>query len=289
MARFNFRGFFKNPKVIVTFLLGAALCYLLSARVMEVIDAYGTPVQLAEPFLWTFGDAYSILLSSVLLLLLFSDLPMAGGMTPYYLYRTTRGKWLAGQLVYVAGVVLLYTGFLFGATAVLCGRHSYLGDKWSETAAMLAYSKLGEELGVPSTVKVMESVTPYGCMLQVLGLLFLYAFALSLLVLAGNLRSGKNRGMISGLLFSLYGLLLNRDVIAALFGWKEYEGYRANLLIGWLSPVSHAVYGRHSFGYDNLPSLSESRLVFAGLILLFTWLSLRAAKRYSFVFLGEKS
>ena len=289
VARFNFRGFLKNPKVILTLLLGLVLCFLLSGRVMKVIEAYGTPVQLAEPFLWTFGDASSVLLSSILLLLLFSDLPMASAMTPYYLYRTTKGKWLAGQMLYVAGVVFLYTGFLFVATVLLCGKYSYLGDVWSETAAMLAYSKLGSELGVPSTVGVMESITPYGCMAQVFGLLFLYALTLSFLILAGNLRCGKNRGVIFGLLFSLYGLLLNRDVIAALFGWREYEGYRANLLIGWLSPLSHATYGKHSFGYDRLPSLSASRLVFAGLILLLAWISLRAVRRYSFVFLGEKS
>lgn len=289
MARFNFRGFFKNPKVILTLLFGVVLCYLLSGRVMEVIEAYGTPVQLAEPFLWTFGDPYSILLSSVLLLLLFSDIPMVSSITPYYLYRTTKGKWLAGQILYVAGIVFLYTGFLFGTTVFLCGRHSYLGDQWSETAAMLAYSKLGEELGVPSTVKVMESITPYGCMLQIFGLLFLYALTLSFIVLAGNLVSGKNRGMVLGFLFSLYGLLLNRDVMSAVFGFREYEGYRANLLIGWLSPLSHATYGKHSFGYDHLPTLWESRLVFSGLILLFAGWSARAVKRYSFHFLGEKS
>lgn len=289
VARFNFRGFFKNPKVILTFLFSLILCYLLSSRVMEVIEGYGTPVQLAEPFLWTFGDASSILLSSVLLLLLFSDLPMVSGITPYYLHRTTKWQWLAGQMFYVAGVVFLYSCFLFGATILLCGTYSYPGNKWSETAAMLAYSKLGEELCVPSTVKVMESITPYGCMVQVLVLLFLYALALSLVVLAGNLYSGKKRGMLLGFLFSLYGFLLDRDFLMAIFGFREYEGYRANLLIGWLSPLSHAVYGRHNFGYDRLPTLSQSRLVLAGLIVAFAGLSMREVKRYSFRFLGEKS
>ena len=75
IVRYNFRGFWKNPKCILTFLLGFVLCYLLSTRVMAVIETYHTPVQIAEPFLWTFGDAGAIQLSSVLLLLLFSDLP----------------------------------------------------------------------------------------------------------------------------------------------------------------------------------------------------------------------
>ena len=88
VAKFNFRGFFRNPKVILTFLFGMILCYMLSGRVMEVIRAYGTPIQVVEPFLWTFGDASSVLLSAVLLLLLFSDLPMVSSITPYYLHRT---------------------------------------------------------------------------------------------------------------------------------------------------------------------------------------------------------
>ncbi|MCI8550794.1 MAG: hypothetical protein HFI68_09465 [Lachnospiraceae bacterium] len=287
VAKFNFRGFFRNPKVILTFLFGMILCYMLSGRVMEVIRAYGTPIQVVEPFLWTFGDASSVLLSAVLLLLLFSDLPMVSSITPYYLHRTAKRKWLAGQMAYVAIVVFFYTCFLFGATVLLCGKYSYMGNQWSETAAMLAYSKLGQELGVPSTVGVMESITPYGCMVQVFGLLFLYALALSFLVLAGNLISGKNRGMVWGLLFSLYGFLLDRDVVAAVFGFREYEGYKTNLVIGWLSPLSHATYGRHSFGYDKLPTLFQSRLMFLGLLLIFTGVSLRAVKRYSFHFLGS--
>ena len=120
---------------------------------MEVIETYHTPVQVAEPFLWTFGDAGAILLSSVLLLLLFSDLPKLGSMTPYYLYRTTRRVWLMGQFVYVICVSMLYTAFLFLTTVLLCMKMSYVGNVWSETAAMLAYSKLGKDLSVPSTVK----------------------------------------------------------------------------------------------------------------------------------------
>lgn len=42
IVRYNFRGFWKNPKSILTFLLGFVLCYLLSARVMEVIETYHT-------------------------------------------------------------------------------------------------------------------------------------------------------------------------------------------------------------------------------------------------------
>ena len=289
VVRYNFRGFWKNPKVILTFLLGFVMCYLLSTRVMEVIEAYETPVQLAEPFLWTFGDGTAILLSSVLLLLLFSDLPQMSSVTPYYLYRTTKRKWLAGQLIYIVCVTALYTVYLFLVTVLLCMRTSYVGDLWSETAAMLAYSKLGTDMSVPSTVKVMESFSPYACMAQVVLLLFLYSVCMGFLILAGNLFSGQSRGMMLGLFFSLYGFLLEPKVLGALLHMEEYEMFRIHVLIGWISPLSHVTYAKHSFGYDRMPTVVQSCLVFAALLWLLIWLCARLLRRYSFRFLGERS
>lgn len=285
VVRYNFRGFWKNPKVIMTFLLGFVLCYLLSTRVMTVIEAYGTPVQLAEPFLWTFGDGGSILLSSVLLLLLFSDLPQMSSVTPYYLYRTTKKVWLAGQFVYVICVSALYTAFLFLVTVTLCMKMSYVGNIWSDTAAMLAYSKLGEELSVPSTVKVMESITPYECMVQVVGLLLLYILCLSFLILAGNLLLGGNRGMLLGLLYSMYGFLLEPEVLGAILRMEKYEMYKINVLISWISPLSHVTYAKHNFGYDHLPTTVQSCLVFLGILMLLAAVCVRALRSYSFRFL----
>ena len=90
-------------------------------------------------------------------------------------------------------------------TSVLCMKDSYPGNLWSETAAMLGYSELGKNLQVPSTVRVMESISPYGCMLQVFLLLFCYSLTLGFVILVGNLYKGKTKGMVFGpCLFRLY-------------------------------------------------------------------------------------
>lgn len=283
VIRFNFMGFFKNPKVILTFLLGFILSYLLSSQVMVVIEAYGTPVQAAEPFLWTFGDSTAVLLTSLLLLLLFSDLPKLTAASPYYLVRMTKQRWLLGQLCFVICTVGLYTGFILLSTVLLCMKTSFTGNIWSETAAMLAYSKLGSDLGVPSTVKVMESITPYECMLQVMTLLFLYASVLSFVILSGNLIFGKNRGMILGLFYSLYGFLLDPAVIGKILGLEPYEMYRVNVFIGWISPLNQAVYGRHNFGYDRLPTVGQSCFVFLALLLMLAGICRAGLKNYHFI------
>lgn len=286
VIRYNFMGFWRKPKVILTFLLGFVLCFLLSGRVMPVIETYKTPVQMTEPFMWTFGDTTAILLSAILLLLLFSDLPCLSAVTPYYLFRTTKRKWLVGQLVYVTLASALYAGFTMLSTMLLCMKNAYPGNVWSETAAMLAYSQMGVELSVPSTVKVMEGTLPYTCTAGVLLLLFLFNLTLSLIILTGNLLPGRPKGLLFGTLFCLYGFLLDPKVLRVLLGFEEYEMYRVNVLISWISPLSHAAYARHNFGYDRLPTIGQSCLVFMVLILVLGTLCTRLIKRYHFTFLG---
>ena len=120
IVRYNFFGFFRNPKVIFILFLEFVLSFLLTGRIMVVMDNYNTPVQAIEPFLWTFGDRTAVLLSSMLLLLLFSDLPKMTPVTPYQLIRTTKKKWLLGQFVYITFVTILYTCFMLLFTSVLC-------------------------------------------------------------------------------------------------------------------------------------------------------------------------
>ena len=231
IVRYNFFGFFRNPKVIFTFLLEFVLSFLLTGRIMIVMETYDTPVQAIEPFLWTFGDGTAVLLSSLLLLLLFSDLPKMTPVTPYQLLRTTKKKWLFGQFIYVTLVTILYTVLMLLFTSVLCMQNSYPGNLWSETAAMLGYSSLGKNLQVPSTVRVMESISPYGCMLQVFLLLFCYSLTLSFVILVGNLYKGKTKGMIFGLFYSVYGFLLDPKVLAVIFHKEDYEMYQMNVLV----------------------------------------------------------
>lgn len=146
IVRYNFFGFLRNPKVVFIFLLEFVLSFLLTGRIMVVMETYDTPVQAIEPFIWTFGDGIAVLSSSLLLLLMFSDLPKMTPITPYQLTRTTKRKWLLGQFIYVILVTVLYTVLMLLFTAVLCMKKSYPGNLWSETAAMLGYSELGKNL-----------------------------------------------------------------------------------------------------------------------------------------------
>ena len=76
VTRYNFRRWHKNPRIVITFCLAFVLCFLLSDKAVKFAKEYETTMQLVEAFVWTFGDSNSILLSSLLLLLLFADMPL---------------------------------------------------------------------------------------------------------------------------------------------------------------------------------------------------------------------
>lgn len=280
---YNFRQWRRNPRIIVTFALAFILSFLLSDKAVNFAVAHDTTMQLAEPFIWTFGDSNSILLISLLLILLFTDMPFLSSGTPFFLMRINRTKWITGQLVYTMLATAIFLVFVLASTVVVSVRQSYLGDVWSETAAILGYSGAGEEIALPALVKTLEMSFPYRCMITIFGLMLCYS-----VVMVFNLTRGSAAGIVSGFTFSVFGLLLKPDTIQTVFQLPDELFYKANVAVGWLSPLNQATYHMHNFGYDLLPRLWQSFAIFGGLMLLGYILALIAIRKYNFVFTGTE-
>ena len=288
VAAYNFRGWHKNPRIIVTFALAFILCFLLSDKAVRFAREYETTMQLVEAFIWTFGDANSILLSSLLLVLLFADMPFISPATPFYLVRTSRRTWLCGQAIYIAGATAFYLIFTLASTSLVCMSQSFIGNMWSETAAILGYSGAGQAVALPALVKTLEMSTPYPCMTAIFFLMLMYALLMAFVMLACNLWKGQIAGVLGVFAFSLYGFLLNPQTIKALFKLPDELTYKANVAVGWLSPLNHATYHMHNFGYDLLPRMWQTFAVFAVLIALCWLIAFRAVRKYNFNFIGTE-
>jgi len=284
---YNFQQWYKNPRIFITFALAFILCFLLSDKAVRFAAEQHTTMQLVEAFVWTFGDGTNIMLSSLLLIVLFANMPFIGSGTPFYLSRINRSTWIWGQITYITLATILYMLFILIATSVICMQNSFLGNVWSETAAVLGYSGAGEMVALPSSVKTMEMSYPYECMTVIFLLMTLYTLLLVSIMLVVNLRKSQLWGVISVFVFSLYGLLLNPSIFQQIFDLPEQLKYKANVAVGWLSPLNHATYYMHNFGYDRLPRLWQTCLIFIGLIGLCFLLALRAMKKYNFNFTGS--
>ncbi len=284
---YNFRMWRWNPRVILTFSLAFILCFLLSDKVASFAYDMETTMQAVEPFVWTFGDANSILLVSLLLILLFADMPFLGAGVPYYLVRMNRRNWLWGQVLYVTLATLLYMVFILGATALICMRNSFSGNMWSETAALLGYSNAGEAIVIPALVKTLEMSFPYQCMVTIFALMLLYTLLMVFIMLFFNIKKGQFAGIVAGFAFSLYGFLLNPELLKNIFRIPAELMYKANVAVGWLSPLNQATYHMHNFGYDLLPRIWHTYAIFAALIAILFFFTFRSIKRYNFNFSGN--
>ncbi|MFZ7120482.1 MAG: hypothetical protein ACOWWH_05990 [Eubacteriaceae bacterium] len=283
---YNFRGWKKNPRIVITFGLAFVLCFLLTDKAVRFSYEFDTIMQIAEPFVWTFGDSNSILLASLLLILLFSDMPFLGAGIPYYLMRTSRFKWMLGQLLYIVLATFIYMLFILISSIVICAKNSFSGNMWSKTGAILGYSSAGESIALPSSVKTMEMSTPYDCMLTIFLLMLLYTLLCVFIMFFFNLIKGKFWGVGSIFGFSIYGILLNPEIFKNALELTDEQMYIANVATGWLSPLNHATYHMHNFGYDLLPRLWQTYIIYLVLILLFFILSYFAVRKYNFKFTG---
>ena len=288
IAIYNFRLWRRNPSILITFALTFILCFLLSDKAVRFAEAHNTTMQLVEAFIWSFGDSSSILLSGVLLVMLFADMPFLSSGTPFYLVRTSRRVWITGQVLYTVAATAVYLLFVLGSTILLCMRLSFPANMWSPTAAILGYTNAGERLAIPALVKTLEMSWPYPAMATIFLLMLGYTLVMVLIMLVCNLRFGQAAGVIGVLVFSLYGILMKPDTIQALLNLPDEAYYIANVTIGWLSPLNHATYHMHNFGYDKLPRLWQSGVIFAVLIALLYWAAVRAAKGYNFTFTGTE-
>ena len=285
-AFMNFRQWNKNPRIITTFALAFVLCLLLTDKAISFAYQYGLTMQITEAFIWTFGDANSIMISSLLLILLFADMPFIHSATPFFLIRSKRSVWLWGQIIYIVLTVMLYMAFVLLSTVLISMQISFSGNMWSETGAILAYSGSGAQIAVPVSIKAMILSYPYQCASNIFFLMTFYMLFLVSFMMMINLRFKKFWGVASGFLTSVFGLLLNPQLFIQAFNLPEAVSYKANVAVGWLSPLNHATYHMHNFGYDLLPPLWTSYLIFALLISICLYGTLRNLKKYNFLFIG---
>ena len=277
----------RNWRIVLSFVLGAVIAFLLTENVVDFSLEYGLTLQLFEPFIWIFGDGTSILLVALAVILLFADMPFLDGSVPYYLIRIRVRTWVLGQMAYLITASLLYTVYILGMTILFCFRNAFVGNMWSPTAAKLAYSGLAEDYFIPAQLKTFEMVRPVECMLTIFLLMLLYILVAVFVMYLVTLLKNSAAGIAAAFVFHLYGFLLNAEGLAQVFGLSKEVAYRAGIWCGWLSPLRQATFPSHDFGYDRLPTLSATYLIFLAAIVIMAAVVLWRMKYYSFYFAGN--
>ena len=277
----------KNPRFYMSMFLGFLLCWLLTDKTMALSRTYLTNIQLLEPFIWCYADADSILYVSLIMMFSFSAFPRMDTPASYMIFRTRRITWLLAQIATAFILTLVYCLMILLCSMVMCiGANVFFGNHWSETATLLSFSPESFEVALTVMRKTVKLTTPYGCAMQIFSLLFQYVLLLNIIQLCFTVLKSRKVGVVISLIVNFVGFALTPDRFMTWLGLPSEFQYYANLLSAWLSPLQHATYTMHNFGYDLLPRLWVSYLLFGGISAFLMLISAYAMHRFSFDFSG---
>ena len=153
--------------------------------------------------------------------------------------------------------------------------------------ALLGYSGAGQKIALPASLKTLEATSPYPCAAMIFLLIACYALINATLLLAFRLGKRPVLGSVSVFLFNLFGLFLNPEIFMKLFHFPGTVEYKAQVITGWISPLNHATYYMHNFGYDYLPRIETSLLFFCVMIGVNILIIKREMKHFEFLFVQK--
>ncbi|MCM1179336.1 MAG: hypothetical protein NC347_03705 [Clostridium sp.] len=287
-ASYNVKTWRGNIRIIAVFVMAFILCFLLTDQIVRFAAEHDMSLQMVEAFIWSFGDSKSILLSSLLLMLLYSDMPFVTRATPFFLVRQNRKSWMFGQFLYIVFSTMVYLSFILISTCILSAKYSFPKNTWSKTAAVLAYSREGDAMSMPVEVKTLEMSRPFQCMAHIFLLMVLYTLVMVFLMMVFSLWKGHVAGFAAGIVFNLYGMLLNPDQLQKILNLPEEAYYEARLYLGWLSPLNQATFSMHNFGYDRLPKLWQTYGIFLVTLTVLLFFAMWCMRQYNYNFMGTE-
>lgn len=286
----NLESLRKNPRFYLSLLLGFLLCWLLTDKTMAISRTYLTNVEILEPFIWCYADGDSILYASLVMIFQLAAFPHMDTPASYMIFRTGRASWLLGQLLTTFVLTLGYSLMILLASMLLCiGCNVFTANRWSETATMLSFSPASFESALIVLRKTVKLTTPYGCAAQIFLLMNQYMLFLSMLQLTFTILKSRKIGICATLIVSFIGFILTPTRFMTWLDLPASLQYYANLLAAWLSPLQHATYTMHNFGYDLLPKLWVSYAFFGGMSIGMSILAFALMRQFSFNFTGGYS
>ncbi len=190
----NFRKWQTDYRIwtIAVFLIIMTLIYVDDIKKVSYVTGSGVPIWIF-PFLYS--QFYTKVLFTLPVVLMFCDAPFVDKNQLFIMMRTTRTKWLCGQILYIILASGVYYLFIFAVSILSTVFYGDYSLEWGKTLTALAYnSSVAYEANVYSLSVsriVVEYFTPLSACFYTFILSWLSAVFLGLLIFVCNLFTGS--------------------------------------------------------------------------------------------------
>lgn len=265
----EFRRWLRSSRIII---LGVMLVFIHTQIITTLQDCsarMGEPVGILEGFIALGNSGVIVLIVPALFLVLLADFPQKGGIDFFYQIRTSKRKWILGQMMFAVKAAVFLVGFLLIASMILllgCGT-------WMTgfSHAVTHYSSVFPEQTGDYILQLLpenlyQQMTLGAALGHTIALMLLYFLMLALILLLSALLNQKYAGLLADAALIILGTV-STSVNA---GWM------------WLFPMAHSIPWVHFEKYlsAQIFPLFGSYLYLGGICGALTAACLIAAKKY---------
>lgn len=247
--------------------LGCAIHISGILPLQEYAAGIGRPLGIGEGFIYFCCERYALSAAFLGIVFLVSDIPFSSENETYTLLRVSRRKWLAGKVLYLSAVCILFYLAIFLAGAAFLSGNAFGGNFWSEPFYYLARGMIVEDCSAYFPYPHILLLCPAQAVLAGFALAYGYGFVMSLFLFFCNLKLPKTLGYAA--------VMLVHAVFYMVPGVFQSSYYARYSLLGQSLLMYHSVQGEYG---ELLPSLRQSFMVFGGVtvvLLLFIFKSIR--------------
>lgn len=255
----NFRKWASDHRMWIIGVLLIVVTAIYAEDMRTVANFLGT-----KPSMWIYPFVYMQFHTKVIytlpIVMIFCDAPFTDKNQVFVYMRTSRVKWLSGQLLYIILASAVYYLFIFVLTVAFTFSYSDVSQEWGTTLNMLAYSNAAVQAGVHmfdvSGFVIEYFSPPQACFFTFLTS-WLSAVVIGAILFFFNLFTGTR---LTGITISSFLVVIT--VVVDMGGWFEYLKF---------SPISWNTLNNIDVGgMTAKPSFTYCMCVYAGIILTLT-------------------
>lgn len=232
VAKNEYVKWIHNPKLIIVLVMIIFAYDFVIKELTEAADKMGEKLQIFEGFIGISNSQLLLMIIPIVFVGLMGDFPRVDGNAMFYIHRVGKTNWLLGQMLFAAMASATYlTALLSFSTLSFVGRW-FFDNKWSEVTTkyyIFAPDDYGSVVANLTTGRLYNNMPPLDATLNILVVMFLFLFLISMMLLASFVCKVRVVGIVV-----TTGILCVGNILA-------YMGKG----ISWIFPTGHAIMELH--------------------------------------------
>lgn len=226
---YNLKQVFMSPKPYIVFFMIYGVIRIGLGGVNTYLTDHNQFIQAFELFIFAHSAVFFQIIFILGLLFLIGDAPFLKEGMSLRLIRTSRSKWLVGQILSCIIIAAIYLLVIEVLLVILCRNRITFQNQWSDPIQLAAQVNVGGTVihiktAIYFSMEVLKAGSPYGMFLLTFVYNLLLYTTLSLVVITCNLRFASGVGIFA---------------VAMLIGEKLVQRYILPYRLLWnLSPCS---------------------------------------------------